>query len=247
MRSEMKAILKIGKAICKSFVDLAYPPLCFSCNELLYDSEILCEKCQSFMELLDPQNRCKQCFSEDIEKRKSICFNCTKQSPFFDAAATAFDYMGPAASLIRKFKYSNQPFLAKGLSAYLAAQYLRLEWPMPDLIVPVPITLTHWLQRGYNQSFLLAEELGLLLQRPVADIIHRSIGDYSQAGLSKTQRMNLNSENFTLKAKRSFSIQDKCVLLIDDVMTTGTTLRHCAKALLSDHPAHLYALAVCKS
>src|SRR5262245_34544757 len=113
--------------------------------------------------------------------------------------AAVFDHIGPAATLVRKFKYSNQSYLAKGLAGFMALQFIRLNWPMPDLIVPVPISTAHWFDRGFNQSYLLARSLSDLLSCPVADILKRRSGDYSQAGLKRSDRLKLEKESFLLK------------------------------------------------
>lgn len=127
----------------------------------------------------------------------------------------------------------------------MAYQFLQLEWPKPDLIVPIPLTFTHQLSRGYNQSLLLAEELGKILDIPVKSILKRKFGDYSQAGLSFKQRVALAENTFSLKDKNS--IQDLTILLIDDVVTTGTTLKLAAEALQEGFPSHIYGMTLCKA
>jgi ComF family protein len=125
----------------------------------------------------------------------------------------------------------------------MAMQFIDLGWPIPDLIVPVPISWTHWLGRGYNQSLLLAEVISSILGSPVKDIIKRQSGDYSQAGLSRSSRLKLSKGNFSLKPNAD--VADRVVLLIDDVMTTGSTLRRCAEQLLIQCPREIYALTLC--
>lgn len=159
--------------------------------------------------------------------------------------AAAFDYVGPAATLVKRMKYSDKSYLAEGLAGYLAGQYLNLNWPLPDVIVPVPIAFTHWIQRGYNQSQLLAQHLARVLDCPVQEALKRKSGDYSQAGLTRKQRMELNGNRILLKKDQN--LQDKCILLIDDVATTGSTLRKCAEVLMEDCPASIYGLTVCRS
>ena len=75
-------------------------------------------------------------------------------------------------------------------------------------------------------------------------VLKRKSGDYSQAGLSKKQRMDLKGETFIFKT--GHDLEDKVILLIDDVMTTGSTLRRCAEALQGGHPKSIYALVLCK-
>lgn len=238
--------MKALGTLCNAFLDLIYPPACLHCKGGLSDSsKLLCGSCLPLLEQIDPVERCPYCFSSHFCPEQSVCAECRKRHPILNGLGAVFDYAGPAASLVRKLKYSNQPHLAEGCGAYLAAQFLLLEWPMPDLIVPVPIAFTHWLERGYNQSMLIADSLSKIIQRPAEEMLVRKSGDYSQAGLSHTQRMNLEGSSIFLK--KPGRLQDKCILLIDDVMTTGSTMRRCAEALLADCPASIYGLAVCKA
>jgi len=236
----------LAKNIFKSFCHLIYPPVCLHCREELQDDKpILCEACLALLVLVDPAERCPHCFSPNFYHSKQECPDCYKQKPVLNRMAAAFDYLGPAATLVKRMKYSNKSYLSEGLTGYLAAQFLNLNWPMPDLIVPVPIAFTHWIQRGYNQSQLLAKGLATLLDCPIQEALTRRSGDYSQAGLTRKQRMELNGQMIVLKKDQN--LQDKCILLIDDVTTTGSTLRKCAEVLMEDCPSSIYGLTVCRS
>ncbi len=157
----------------------------------------------------------------------------------------AFDYDGPAASLVKCLKYGNQYYLARGMASFLMVQFDRLKWPMPDVLIPMPIAFTHWLERGYNQSTLLAEEMGRLLQRPVWNTLKRRSGDFSQAALNLEQRKEVNNQHF--QVKKGFPLQGKILLIIDDVMTSGLTLKSCTEILYLEDPAALYALTFCRA
>lgn len=146
-------------------------------------------------------------------------------------------------TLIHALKYGGQFYLAKGAAAFLATQWLRLQWPTPDFLLPAPISMGHWWERGYNQSLLLSKELSKLLQIPVLNLLRKRSGDYSQAALTHSQRTQLPKEAITLKYPSR--IEGKDILLIDDVMTSGTTLHHCATALLSAGADRLYSLTLC--
>lgn len=176
---------------------------------------------------------------------RRLCAPCSKQPPIIDRIAAAFDYAGPPATLIRKLKYAHRPYLAKGAGAYLAAQFLKLDWPLPDLIIPVPISLSHKFERGFNQCLLLAEAFASIIEKPVADILRRRSGDYSQAGLTREQRTAYDGSSLYLKS--GVSVCDKTILLIDDVMTTGSTVRKCGEVLRQGCPSSIYALVVCKA
>lgn len=236
----------IGKRILSSFKNLLYPPLCLHCNRSIQGEHAhLCAGCSAQLELIEPTERCPLCFSGDFCPVRLNCSQCRFESPVLDKVAAAFDHTGPAATLVKKFKYSNQPYLAKGLAAYMAMQFVHLNWPLPDLIVPVPLSFTHWLSRGYNQTELLACSLSSILECPVGNLIKRRSGDYSQAGLKKKERLKLDSENFQLR--KGANVADQTILLLDDVITTGRTLRCCAEVLLEGCPTAIYGLTVCRA
>jgi len=125
--------------------------------------------------------------------------------------------------LIKRLKHGSQPYLAKGAGAFLVAQWAALKWPVPDFIMPVPQKFFHWLDRGYNQSKLLADSVGELLAKPVLSKLSCSNETVSQTGLSRKQRQNFQQKIKVKTIKEDLS--DKVILLIDDVMTTGPSRR----------------------
>jgi competence protein ComFC len=251
---QMKSFFPLGprislgqaKPLISSLKNLLFPALCLHCNEFLLDPDHpLCGHCLSLMTPLEPCERCPQCFSSAISTGYSVCTQCMQTPPIFDGVAAVFDYAGPAATLIKRLKYSNKPYLAEGCGAYLAAQFLKLDWPLPDMIIPMPIAFTHLVVRGYNQSYLLAETFARLLQRPIVEALIRKSGDYSQAGLARSQRIKLGHTNFILKNRDS--LEGKTLLLIDDVITTGASLNRCAESLAEAFPSKIYGLALCRA
>lgn len=231
------------KKIFKSLLDFIYPPICLHCCLPLDESHLpFCPACLSLLECINPLERCYRCFS--LKHRAKHCENWPMDSAIYKMAAV-FDYIGPASSLIKKFKYNDQAYLAENLSAYLVAQWAQLQWPYPDIIIPVPLSFSHWMLRRYNQSYLLAHFFGKALERPVEEILIRYSGDYSQAGLTLEQRLQLTKKNFGLK--KGVDLRDKIILLIDDVMTTGKTLHLCSEVILEGYPSQIYALTVCKA
>lgn len=236
----------VYQALKSSFVHLAYPKKCLHCSLLLSpDAFVLCSTCVSLLDYIEPSERCPSCFNIRIQESCEGCPECVQYPNPYTRMGSVFDYDGPAASLIRHLKYFNQPYLAAGMGAFLVAQWDRLQWPLPEVIVPVPISFSRWIGRGYNQSTLLAEEVGKLLQRPVWQVLKRKSGDFSQAALTLEQRKSLSGQRFKLDSK--FSIKKKIVLVIDDVMTSGSTLRRCGEILNLGEPKMLYALTFCRT
>jgi len=232
-------------SLFSSLQHLFYPAFCIHCKSALHQNQkLLCTPCFDLLELLETDERCPYCFSTDYHKRNQVCGRCLKQPRLFDGMAAAFEYTGPAASLIKHLKYAKQPYLAKGCAPFLCAQFLQLNWPLPDYIVPVPMSRTHLFMRGFNQSLLIAQELSRLIEKPTLDVLKRRSGDFSQAGLSRKQRKELHQNAIHLK-KESHLLLDKTLLLVDDVMTTGSTLRRCSEALGNSFPKAIYAITVC--
>jgi ComF family protein len=145
----------------------------------------------------------------------------------FDAAYSFGFYEGVLRELIHLFKYGRVQTLAVPLGRFLA-RALPLEQSF-DLIVPMPL---HWRkrwQRGFNQSELLAREIGRRVHVPVKNALRRVRYTGAQAGLTNAKRRRNVAGAF--EAKRSSMLSGQRVLLIDDVMTTGATAASGARAL----------------
>ena len=159
----------------------------------------------------------------DEEQR---CGLCRRGVRGFDAAYSFGFFEGELRELIHLFKYGRVQTLAKPLGRLLA-----LALPRDasfDVIVPMPL---HWRkrwQRGFNQSELLARDLGRRTHIRVSAALQRVRNTASQAGLTSAKRRQNVSGAFRAKKRM---LAGKSVLLIDDVMTTGATAASCARAL----------------
>lgn len=225
-----------------ALLKLIFPSHCLHCEGMIRgEAPLFCDDCVPLLSPIDPLERCPFCFG--VKEGEGPCGKCRGKRQHLHRTAAVFDYAGPAATLVQRLKYGGLPYLAKDLGAYLVAQHCRLEWPLPDLIVPVPISTTRWLSRGYNQSLLLAKSMGEILGIPVEDVLVRRSGDFSQAALRREERVELPKERFRLKLKHD--IRDKTILLVDDVLTTGTTLQRCGEILQGGAPSEIYGLTVC--
>lgn len=224
------------------FLQLVYPPLCLHCEEWISGKRfLLCPICRELLSLLDADKRCLHCFS--CLEQGYFCQKCREKASPLTRVAAAFDYQGPAATLIHHLKFANAPYLAKEIAAFMMVQFSRLDWPLPDYIIPVPLSFTHFLKRGYNQSQLIAQEIGHLLDRPIVNCLKKSSEFFSQMGQDRLQREKLPEACISWKKPQLMA--DKTLLLIDDVMTTGTTLRHSAQQLQEAFPKAIYALTTC--
>lgn len=240
------AIEAFWSSLKESFLHLAYPAKCVHCSMSLPPaSPYLCDSCGMLLERLNSQEHCRFCFCHLGGEEGSVCEECFQYPSSYMYRAAVFPYEGVAATLVRRLKYGSRPYLAKGMAAYLYLQWDSLGWPVPDALIPTPLSFLRKLERGYNQSELLAEELGKFLRCPIWNALKRRGGDYPQAALNFEQRQQLGGECFQLKS--GYSLMHKNVLVIDDVITSGSTLERCAEALSVDSPCNLYALTFCKT
>jgi competence protein ComFC len=191
----------------------------------------VCRPCLKAPEPFSPDYFCISCrtpfqngFPLDSEGRCALCRSGLRG---FDAAYCFGSYEGVLRELIHLFKYGKVDTLARPLVDFLDAALPRDE--RIDAIVPVPL---HWWRkwrRGFNQSELLAKALSKRTGVPVFAALRRTRPTAVQAGLSNTARRRNVTGAFS--SRRARSLKGKHVLLIDDVMTTGSTASACAIAL----------------
>lgn len=222
-----------------SLSSLLFPSSCIHCHEELDGSlKLLCTTCLGQVELINPKMRCPVCFTEGCV--------CAKTGPrHYKRLGCCFEYEGPQKSLLIALKYQDKPYLAKSLGAFMLLQLEQLEWPLPDVITYIPQSFLRSCIRGYNQSALLAEHLGQLLQIPVISLLKRTSFSISQTLLTKEERTHLSPDIFTCIATKS--LDKKRILLIDDVLTTGQTVECASIALLEQNPLAIDVLTLMRT
>lgn len=215
------------RSVGRSFLDLLYPPVCIHCQESLGPGQerLLCRQCLHALVLIDPEERCPFCFSEKELAKLAACLECRRHPPKWDGFAFACDYMGPARTLLNSITSGDRPYLADGAGAMIAAQFVRLEWPFPDFIIPIPIIFWRSLELGFHPNLLLAKSVGSILDRPVENV--------------------LRIKNGAVHVKQSLA-KDKTILLISDLMTSKNYMKDCAEVLACERPRALYGMTFSK-
>lgn len=160
----------------------------------------------------------------------------------FDEVFSAGVYDGALRKLIHLFKFEGVRPLARPLGGFLA-QALPRERRF-DVIVPMPLHWRRRWRRGFNQSELLAREIGRRWNIPVRKLVRRKRATAPQAGLTSAQRRKNVQGAF--EAARGANLRGMSVLLIDDVLTTGATAGACARALKRAGAAHISLLALAR-
>jgi ComF family protein len=173
------------------------------------------------------------------------CGACLAHPPPFVGAVAAIAYAYPADRLIQRLKYGGRLALAVPLADLLAASVLdRLpSQPLPDALVPVPLSAPRQRGRGFNQAAEIARAASARLGRPVLHALERHRDAPAQATLSRRRRVaNVRGAFRCVEPVRGLSLA-----LVDDVMTTGATLAAAATALNQGGATRVAAWAVART
>jgi ComF family protein len=232
-------------------VRFVLPVECISCNQILGTDPIpfFCRACwDQIASIGGPHcSRCDQPFVSTAATSWTPghqCQNCLERPPIYERAWTLFPYVPPLQHAICAFKYGGKVALTKPLAALM----IRAIPPDidGDLLVPVPLHPTRLRTREFNQSLLLAEQLGRYLKRPVsAAVLVRVLATDPQTTLTRKERLRNLRQAFAVRNAESFA--GRHVLLIDDVYTTGATLNECAKVLLKGGASSVSALTLART
>ena len=236
----------------KEIINFILPPRCYFCGKVLHEDKCLCDECISKIEFLN-KAICYKCgdplFADDgADAKKLLCGSClkSKNKMIFRMMRSAYLYDDFSKKLILDFKFNDKTDLASFLAKmlYVAGKDIFAEGV--DLIVPVPLHYTRLIRRRYNQSALLAKELGKLtgIEVNYKSLIKRRITK-PQTECDGNERLKNVKDAFYIKNVEK--IKSKRILLVDDVLTTGSTLNECGKALKKAKPKSIDALTVARS
>jgi len=204
-------------------LNLLFPQRCIGCGK---EGDFICYSCRSSLPRVMPP-LCPKCGRPQLSG--ILCSSCVSWRAEIDGIRSPFCFDGVIRQAIYQLKYKNLRALAAPL-ARLLSDYL-ITNPVPgEVLVPVPLHRKRLRERGYNQSSLLARKLAKLTSLPIVDdYLIRQRYALPQAKTSTVDERQSNVVNaFTCRDKR---LQNKPVLLIDDVATSGATLNACAMAL----------------
>ncbi len=239
----MSKLKYIYNKVAKVIGDSMYPEhiKCLGCGKDISKLNIydVCDKCKKDLEFNNGR-RCARC-GKNVFGQSNYCFNCKNTLRHFDKATAPFLYTGLVKTLIRRFKYKNAPYLARTFARWLAQEYIKSDFDV-DVVVYVPMHKDKLSKRGYNQAELLAFEFCKIVGLPLAkNFLIKNFDTDTQTHKSRDEREHLENI-YSLTHKDYF--RGKKILLIDDVITTGSTMDACAEALGA---SKVYGLAIAHS
>ena len=171
-----------------------------------------------------------------------LCGRCIKKTPAFDYAYSPLRYEDDVIRLMHQLKFKEKITYARTCGEMML-QLLK-ENIKPDCLLPVPLHASRLRQRGFNQSIEIARVISKALNRPIEyDAVSRNRSTTSQMGLdAKARRKNIKGA-FSVKHK----LNAKHILIIDDVMTTGSTVDELAKTLKRNGVKHVGVLSFARA
>lgn len=204
----------------KFLLDLLYPSFCAGCHRL---GEFLCEDCREHVEFFP------------------LPLNLSFAECFLDKVVSATYFQPPISQLIYTMKYQNAREVCHYLAEFL---YETTHFPKATLMTAVPISRTRLNTRGFNQAEEIAKQLAKLTDIPYQSLLVRKTQSLSQASLTqRAERLSNVDDQFSIPNHIQLRNVES-IVLIDDVVTTGTTLNECARLLKQAGVKKVFALTV---
>lgn len=223
------------------FLNILFPEVCPVCKKPSRDHKTapICPECWQTISIYKGPS-CQRCGKPLVSDVSITCGGCLEDEPFFVNARSAGLYEGVLREAINLFKYYSIKRLSKPLSEIM------LLVRIPEnihVVVPVPLHKKRLGQREFNQSALLSKHIADYIGAKLMPGCLAKIKETRpQVGLSaKERRENIKG---VLRITNEDLIKEKNIMLVDDVFTTGATIRECSKLLKRKGAANVYALAL---
>jgi len=174
------------------------------------------------------------------------CGRCISNPPPLDGALAAVAYSYPWSGLIVQFKFHEETAWARSMATLLrSTPWVEPALDAADWLIPMPLSMERLRERGFNQALLLAQALDRHKTRP--DLVLRIQHSAAQSSLSRKDRVRNLQSAFALEPRHYAKVQGKCCVIVDDVMTTGSSLHAVARVLRAAGAANITALVFART
>lgn len=243
-RRRLTHLADVAHGVSRFLLGLVYPPTCIACQGAAGAPHALCATCWSGVHFIDRP------YCERLGTPFSVDLGVPLHSPaaladppVFGRARAVAEYDGIASALVHRLKYGDRLELARALGSMMARAGAELLGDT-DVIVPVPLHRFRLWQRRFNQAMALAAVVARDSGLPCDPfLLSRVKRTRQQVGLTKAQRQQNLQGAFRVSDDVRARLQNKRVLLIDDVLTTGATANAASRALLRGGAASVDILA----
>lgn len=232
----------------RALISLLYPPTCAVCVAPVGFAAYLCDACAAKAPRIKPPfcHTCSEPFAGAITDTFS-CANCAHRVLHFEAAVAAYRSRGVVRKLVHNFKYQHHLHLRHPVADWLAETLAdpRLQGRRFDRVIPVPLHPARERERGFNQAELLAELFAARAALPMKNDLERLRYTTTQTAFDRAERMENLRDAFRLR--KMADVRGLRVLLIDDVLTTGSTLSECARVLKAGGAISVHAATAARA
>lgn len=228
-------------------VDAILPPRCIVSGQMVERQGMLSPDIWAKLDFI-VEPFCAHCgfpFDFEVEK-EALCASCLADSPPYTSARSALKYAEVSREIILGFKHADKTHAVLAFVPWLKRAGMEM-LKDADILVPVPLHFWRLLSRRYNQAGLMAyalsKETGAVV---IPDLLIRTRATPSQGHLNARQRLRNVKRAFALKKSYASVVKDKKIVLIDDVYTTGATVKECAKVLLKAGAKEVHILTLAR-
>lgn len=215
-----------GSRLFRSVLDFALPPRCGGCGLIVDDVDTFCQDCWRSLDFL--QGGCTHCGLPLKATDAETCGACLAKPPRLDRIRAAVAYDDISRSIAIRLKYGRKVGLARTMSRYM--HKLIGDMPAEAILMPVPLHRSRLWSRGFNQSAIVARDLSRRTGLPISvDTLRRVRPTPPLKGMSRHQRRRAVAGAFRVDSKAQ--LRGRTIVLVDDVLTTGSTANACARAL----------------
>ena len=214
-------------------LDFIWPRACEVCGRPVdRPGRYVCSDCLNRLPFAPTDGCCRRC-GRAAEKLSGefLCEDCRTCRPSFDRAASALLFDLDAREMINAFKFHNHYWLRDDFADWLeAVARARFKVEEADLVLPMPSTFGHRLDRGFNQCVYFGKAFAKRLGKPfAAHVLARAHSPKRQGGLPEEERRK--NVLGTFRVRKPSAVRGKTVMVVDDILTTGSTLSECAAEL----------------
>ncbi len=212
------------------FLQLVYPTLCASCGVLVSPDFLFCSACMAC-----------------VKPVVSLFLPITKKYSLKVIAAAAYE--DPLRNVVLR-KFNHDIVASRQLAQFMTGMVAQCDWDA-DVVIPIPLHWTRYAQRGFNQSKEMSRVIAQKMDKPVISLLMRKKKTEYQSRLSMLERQENIDDAFAVHwyyaLLNKIDLKDKRVLLVDDLCTTGVTLRKAARVIARFQPKSITAFVACRA
>lgn len=203
---------------------------------------VICDECIAKLHKVGDVT-CTVC-GRKVGSENSLCEACAEHDFVFDGAYSVYCYDGVARDIVHKFKYSGAMWMADFGGRVMAQEHDVFVNDI-DYITFVPMYKKKQKSRGYNQAELLARKFSHYTKIECIDALERLKNTVPQSHLDKSERYKNIENAIGINSNYANLIKNKNILIVDDVLTTGSSVNECAKVLKMYGAAKVYGYCLC--